>query len=274
MKIFLTGSSGFIGNHLVKALSKNGHELTCLTRKKSLAELGEKYIHGDLTGNYDADLSGIDIFAHFAAAGVAPELQNDWDLCMEVNVNQSLKLVRSAIAQGIENFLICGSCFEYGKAAEKYENVPVDSDLQPTAAYHSSKAAFTMLMSGLTSQYGLKTIVIRPFHIFGKGENVSRFWPSIVKAAESGADFEMTDGEQIRDFTNVEHAVKVVCELLPDFSKMERGEMKIQNIGTGAPISLRAFAESIWENSNATGRLMIGAKEQRAGEVMRFVPEL
>lgn len=196
---------------------------------------------------------------------------NDWEKCFQVNVHDSLKLWRSAIDAGVRRFVICGSCFEYGRSGERYDYIPVDASLEPTGAYHSSKAAATMAALGLAVDYKLKLIVLRPFHIFGEGEAPSRFWSSLRVAAESGSDFKMTAGGQIRDFTPVELAAKAFVTAASS-AALKKGSPRIVNLGAGRPTTLAQFAAEWWKKWGAKGKLIFGAIPYRPNEVMRYVP--
>lgn len=214
-------------------------------------------------------LAGHDVLIHFAAAGVRPG-QADWQSCFDVNLNKSLHLWVSAADAGVKRFVICGSCFEYGRAAERYDFIPPTAPLEPTGPYHASKAAASMAAYALGVQRKLQLAILRPFHVFGEGEVEGRFWPSLRKAAIDGRDLPMTPGEQIRDFVPVEFvAAAFLSEISSDLIP---GAPRIANVGTGNAQSLRKFAEYWWARWNAPGRLLFGAEPYRADEVMRYVP--
>lgn len=83
----------------------------------------------------------------------------------------------------------------------------------------------------------------------------------------------MTAGEQVRDFIPVETVADAFVAALAR-TDLQAGEPKIENVGTGKPQTLRAFAEDWWKQWNAKGKLKIGAVPYRANEVMRYVPEI
>ena len=112
--------------------------------------------------------------------------------------------------------------------------------------------------------------IVRIFQVFGEGESRNRFWPSINKMAESGKDFEMTKGEQVRDFINV----KTVAEEILIEALSKNRLVSIKNIGSGKPQTLAEFAKKIWEDSNAKGKIFFGSKEYRKGEIFRYVPNI
>ena len=230
------------------------------------------WLNGNLDGDWSATLSKCDALIHLAAAGTSPQ-KADWDELFDVNVRQSLNLWRQAAEAGVERFVICGSCFEYGQSGERYEFIPVDAPLEPTHAYAASKAAATMAALALAIEQQIELLVLRPFHVFGEGEETGRFWPSLRKAALAGEEFRMTAGEQIRDFIPVEKVADLFVAALAR-TDLRAGEPKIENVGAGKPQQLRAFAEHWWKHWNAKGTLKIGALPYRANEVMRYVPKV
>jgi len=274
MKIFITGGCGFIGSHVLKALLAAGHSVRALRRTGSMPriplEVEPKWIEGDLSNFSQSALDDCDVFIHLAAAGVHD--LNDWNACFDVNVTQSIQIWRQAVAAGIKQFIITGSCFEYGLSAERYERIPVDAPLLPTAAYHASKASASMAAMALCVEHRLNLSILRPFHVYGEGEAETRFWPALRNAAFSGNDFLMTRGEQVRDFINVEDVARKYIEVM--LNPPEPKKCQIMNVGLGSPMSLHTFADCWWGKWSARGALKIGSVPYRPGEVMRYVPEI
>jgi nucleoside-diphosphate-sugar epimerase len=215
-------------------------------------------------------MTGHDVFVHLAAAGV--DLQAGWEECFRVNVSDSLDLWIEAAKAGIKRFVIVGSCFEYGRSGDRFDFLPPDAPLEPVTPYGASKAAASVAALGLAAEAGLKLSVVRPFHMFGEGESETRFWPSLRRAALAGEDFEMTRGEQVRDFCPVEVAASRLLSACVE--QVERGIPIVRNLGAGNPLTLREFAGEWWEKWSGSGRLLVGAKPYRKSELMRLVPLL
>jgi nucleoside-diphosphate-sugar epimerase len=175
------------------------------------------------------------------------------------------------VKAGVQRFIICGSCFEYGKTGERSHFIPADASLEPTNAYAASKAAATMAAFALAVETKMELLILRPFDVYGEGQHESNFWPSLRKAALAGEDFAMTAGEQIRDFITVEKVADIFIAALTR-TDLRPGEPKIENAGSGVAQNLRSFAESQWTLMAAKGRLKIGARPYRPGEVMRCAP--
>lgn len=273
MKIFVTGASGFIGQHLIKMALARGHKITAL-RRLALTDhrdlVNVEWIDGTLETDLKRGLKGCDAIIHLAAYGVNPE-HTAWSEAFRWNVDASIRTWFQAMEMGVSRFVIVGSCSEYGNSAERYQYIPTTAPLEPVNAYGASKAAATLAANAFAREHGIELVVPRLFHIYGEGEAKHRFWPSLRKSALTGKDFQMTLGEQIRDFTPVEFVADRLIELATN-TYLEKGKPKILNLGTGSPMSLREFAEKEWEKFGATGELRFGEVPYRKNEVFRYVP--
>jgi nucleoside-diphosphate-sugar epimerase len=276
MHIFLTGGTGFIGSHFINAAHAAGHKITALRRttesRPRIPLLQEPaWLTKSMKQVTPADLNGADAFVHLAAHGVTPQ-PSTWESAFEANLNESMHLTRTAIEAGVEIFIIGGTCSEYGKSAERYDEIPADAPLEPIGPYATSKAAFSLAASALCREAATKTAILRIFTVFGEGQFEKNFWPSLRKAALSGGDFPMTRGEQIRDFISVqETAARFLSEL--ENPLMTPGNPLVLNVGTGEPQTLRDFAGLWWRKWDAKGKLLFGELPYRDGEVMRYVPK-
>lgn len=279
MRIFLTGGTGFIGSHVLSQALALGHTVHAIRRpgKEPNIKISGNitWKEGGLRDDWGQLLRETDVLIHLSAYGVINGSQN-WQECFQVNVNDSLALWLQAIEHGVKNFVVCGSCFEYGKSGMEYESIPPNAPLWPTTAYAASKAAATMAAIALAETHSLNLTIARPFHVYGEGENSQRFWSSLVKAAEEGRDYEMTRGEQIRDFITVQDAANKILQLAQEELSPRKtcNSAKIINIGSGRPQRLRDFAKAEWMEHEASGNLILGAIPYRTGEVFRYTGEV
>ena len=271
MKIFLTGGTGFIGSHFLKQALSAGHEVTALRRKGSKPRipiaLQPTWLEEPFEELSSDHLKGFDVVVHLAAHS-ANVPYDSLEKCIHWNVTVPLRMAVQACRAGVHRFIVAGSCFEYGLAGEKYEWIPPDAPLEPTLSYPTSKAAASVAWSGFSREYGTSVSILRIFQVYGEGEAAGRLWPSIIAAAKSGADYPMTQGEQVRDFILVEDvAQNFVREL-----GLQPAGLSVRNVGTGKPQTVAEFARAVWAQQGASGKLIIGALPYRANEVMRFVP--
>jgi nucleoside-diphosphate-sugar epimerase len=276
MNLFVTGATGFIGSHFVNEAQRAGHGVVALRRPGSHPRfpLNEEptWLEGTLEGDYESALRQCDALVHLASHTPNPPydtLQN----CLYWNVQASIRLADQARRSGIRQYLIAGSCFEYGSSAERFERIPPYAPLNPTLSYPTSKAAASVAFYGFAAEHGLSMKILRIFQVFGEGEDEKRFWPSLRRAAESGADFPMTLGEQRRDFIEVGTLAQALVREL-DFTDVQAGVPDVRNVGSGSEQSLLEFSREWWKRWGATGQLLPGAVPYRKNEIMRLIPEV
>ena len=276
MKIALTGGTGFIGSHFLRQALATRHSVLAVRRNTASQpriplEQQPFWLDSQLDEVRAEDLKECDVMVHFAAhTGNVPydTLSN----CLHWNLMAVLDLFEQARLAGIRRFIVAGSCFEYGRSGERFQEIPTNAPLEPTNSYATSKAAASIALQQWANENKLSLEILRVFHVFGEGESETRLWPSLRRAALAGKDFKMTKGEQIRDFQPVEDVASIflnrACLIgLPESSA-------ILNLGTGNPLMIHQFAQKWWLRWQATGKLLIGALPYRYQEVMRFVPEI
>ncbi len=274
MRFFVTGGTGFIGSHFINLAQELGHEVVALRRPGSTPpiplENEPEWHQHPLDEVPAAVLNGCDVLLHFAAQGVSPQA-TDWSTAFEVNVRQSISLFSAAEKARVPHLVACGSCFEYGKSGERYSEIPPDAPLEPVGPYAASKAAFSLAAESLARTSASAFTILRPFHLYGEGQHESNFWPSLRLAAQTGQDFPMTAGEQVRDYFPVEAAARTFLEAA---TSPPPQIFLLKNLGSGEPVSLAEFATRWWKSWSATGSLQIGKIPYRSNEVMRFVPKI
>jgi nucleoside-diphosphate-sugar epimerase len=278
MNIFLTGGTGFIGSHFINAAHESGHIIYALKRKNSKPRI--QLIHepiwiiGDLKSSIEEEIiRKIDVLVHLAAHS-ANVPYDTIENCIKWNVSISNQFINQFLNVNKNiKLLIAGTSFEYGTAGLRYEYIPPDAPLEPTMSYPSSKAMSSILFRTKAIQDSLYLKYLRIFQIFGEGEESSRLWPSLHKAAIEGKDFPMTKGEQVRDFYYVKDLCRDIVKEL-DFSDINPGIPLYKNLGSGKPQTVLEFVQYWWARWNAKGRLLIGALPYRNNEVMRYVPKI
>ena len=276
MKIFLTGGTGFIGSHFINLAIEHGHNIIALKRPGAQPRVPLKVEPEWLIGNLDEEFAEIfdkvDVFVHLAAHS-ANYPYDSLNNCLYWNLTSTVRLIQSAAFCGVKRFIIAGSCFEYGKSCDRIQELNIDSPLEPTNNYSISKAASSIALLGLARELGLELKLLRIFQVYGEGEQASRFWPALKKAALRGADFHMTKGEQLRDFISVKDVARQFDAAL-DFSQVNSGYPLIKHVATGKSQRLIEFANQYWEEWGARGRIMNDKLPYRKDELMRITTSL
>lgn len=276
MKILITGGSGFIATGIARRCVDLGHRLYIQTSSGHIARdlllsPQVKVFHSPFTSLDPSELHGLSAIFHLACAGVSPRSAS-WEELNEVNICGALHICHLAKATN-SKLIVSGSFAEYGKSAENYERIPVDAPLLPTYPYAVSKAVSSQMFIGYAISEGLQLGYLRIFNAYGPGQHPSNLWPSLVRFASSGSNFEMTAGEQVRDFIYIDDLVNCMLTCLDD-GVLQDGHPLVLNAASGNSVSVGDFCSYWWRRLNASGDLKLGALPYRENEIMRYVPSM
>jgi len=218
VSVLVTGGAGFIGSHLALALVELGADVTALDDLSNAGPNPEKTIAPAklVVGSIlDQDLlaqcvSGRRFVFHQAALGSVPksvERPREFDL---VNVTGTLNVLEACRAAGVERVMFAASSSVYGDSQilPKIETMPP----APRSPYAATKGAGEGLMAAYAASYGLDTVSLRYFNIFGPRQRADSAYAAVIAAfAKSllGGQRPVIfgDGSQSRDFTYVDNAV-------------------------------------------------------------------
>ncbi len=247
----VTGGAGFIGHHIVRALVAGGHSVRVVDnlstgRRSNLDGLGVEFIEGDIR---DAALcrevcAGIQFVFHQAAFVSVPASIADPVACHEVNVTGSLNVFRAAADAGVRRVVYASSCAVYGDT-DKPALAETDAGalLSPYAA---SKFASELYGRVFPACYGLDTVGLRYFNVFGPRQDPNSPYAAVIplfaKAFLDGVSPTIFgDGEQTRDFVYVDNVVSANLKAAHD---APRGA-HVFNVGTGVGTSVNRLAELV-----------------------------
>lgn len=254
-RCLVTGGAGFIGSHLTKALVQRGDEVTVLDnlfsgKREHLQEvLTHKnfcFIEGDITNSKTVQeaVQGMDIVFHQAALGSVPRSVKDPMGTHEVNVNGTLELLIAARKANVKRVVNAASSSAYGDTPElpKRETMPAN----PFSPYAVSKLAQEQYCRAFAVSYGMKTVSLRYFNVFGAHQDpYSQYAAVIPKFFQAFLRKESPmiygDGEQTRDFTYVGDVVHANLKA----SELSQAEGQVFNIGGGNRVSINKLAEMI-----------------------------
>ena len=267
MKALVTGASGFVGSQLVRSLVASGSNVVCVVRpgadlRRLQPVLGDvEILERDLLELDAADgepaLRGVTVVHHLGAAGVDPRA-TDVRGVVETNVLGTQAVVELALRLGVERFVYCGSCFEYGVGSRLREDAP----LQPRNAYAASKSAGWLLARAALAAESLPLVTLRPFTVYGPYEAAHRLVPSCGVAAIAGLPVRITSGEQRRDFVHVED-VAAAFALAATAPGAVGGTF---NVCTGVETPVREVAEGIVRLARTDSAVEAGALPHRHDE--------
>jgi nucleoside-diphosphate-sugar epimerase len=248
----VTGGAGFIGSHLTEALVGRGEKVRVVDnlstgKRANLAHLsGIDFLEGDLA---EIDVArraveGMDIVLHQAAIPSVPRSIEDPITSNRANVVGSLNLLVAARDAKVTRLVYAGSSSAYGDAPvmPKIETMPP----APLSPYALQKLVAEDYCRMFTRLYGLETVTIRYFNVFGPRQDPSSPYSGVISLFVSAlcAGRQPTihgDGEQTRDFTYVANVVDGV--LRASSAKGVSGE--VINVATGGWISLNQLFHAI-----------------------------
>ncbi len=213
MKILLTGASGFIGKSLIKKL-RNKH---------AIGYIPHKLLY---TSNLKIQLSLFkpDIIIHAAAYG-----NMSWhaqDKCVIKNVTATQNLLEASKDIDYKLFINFGSSSEYGHTQKRMRE---DQKCNPQSPYAISKLTTTLLTDFYAKKYNKKNITVRPFSIYGPGEDNRRLIPTLINALRRDIAVNL-DGFAYHDWVYIDDLVSFIDHIIRNSDLIQDN---IYNIGTG-----------------------------------------
>ena len=253
MRCLVTGGAGFIGHNLIRALLDGGHTVRVLDnlstgKRENLSPFQDRIelIEGDLRSYHIVHeaVRNIDVVFHQGALPSVPRSVKDPITTNQVNVEGTLNLLDAAKDTGVRRLVYASSSSIYGEN----DRLPKQEDMmpQPISPYAVAKLAGEKYCQVFTSTYGLETVCLRYFNVFGPGQDpqseYSAVIPLFITAFLDGRQITIYgDGEQTRDFTYVDNVVH--ANLLAAEAKDAPGE--VFNIACGDRISLNQMLDHL-----------------------------
>jgi nucleoside-diphosphate-sugar epimerase len=263
MCVLVTGGSGFIGSHLTEALLRRGAKVRVLDNlttghRSNLAQVLERlegqgnfaFVEGDLTNRTTVQeaVKGVDYVLHQAALPSVQRSVEDPVTSNLVNVEGTLNVLVAARDAGVKRVVYASSSSVYGDSPRlpKVEHMAPN----PLSPYAVSKLAAEAYCRAFTRVYGLETVSLRYFNVFGPRQDPNSLYaavlPRFIEAIlGKGRPVIYGDGMQSRDFTYIENVVE--ANLLALDAMGVAGE--VFNIACGEGVKLKAILQCLAEFS-------------------------
>jgi nucleoside-diphosphate-sugar epimerase len=268
----VTGGAGFIGSHLAEELTRRGERVrvadSLITgHRRNLAHIpGVDFLEGDL-----ADLAfarravqGMDYVLHQAAIPSVPRSVEDPITSNRANIDATLNVLVAARDARVKRIVYAGSSSAYGNTdtLPKREDMPT----HPLSPYALQKLVGEQYMQLFTALYGLETVTIRYFNVFGPRQDPSSPYSGVISVfakalLENTTPTIYGDGEQTRDFTFIGNVVDGVLRAVT----APKASGQVINVATESRISLNRLFSTMRELAGSSVNVSYGPT--RSGDV-------
>lgn len=273
-KVLVTGGAGFIGSNLSEGLIKEGAKVVVIDNfitgfRENLEEIkGDfEFIEGDLNDDeiLKKALQGVEIVFHQAALPSVPRSVDDPAETHQACVNGTFNLLLKAKENGIRRVVYAASSSAYGNQ----ETLPKVETMraEPLSPYAAAKLMGEHYCSVFNEVYGMETISLRYFNVFGPRQNPSSFYSGVISRFIDALMSDETpviygDGEQSRDFTFVANVVDANIKA----AQSKEGLGEVINTANGERITLNELLETL---KKITGKenIEVDYQEERKGDV-------
>ena len=275
MKVIVTGAAGFIGSTLSEKLIKQGfyvigidslnsnypiklkkNNLTALLNNKNF-EFINKNITSIEFGNKYSDIEAV--FHQAATAGVRSSWGTNFKEYTENNILATQHLLESFKSSKLKKFIFASSSSVYGNSDEM--PLTISTLTKPVSPYGVTKLAAENLINSYYENYGLPTVSLRYFTVYGPRQRPDMAFHIFLRSAITNNKIDIYgNGEQIRDFTYIDDVVNA------NMLSLEFGVSgNIYNIGGGSNISINETLRLIESITNKS--LKISYKDTQKGDV-------
>jgi UDP-glucose 4-epimerase len=276
----VTGGAGFIGSHIVRALLAKGRRVRVLDdlstgKRGNLDEVAAEieFIEGDIRDvtTVERAVRGVDAVFHLAARASVPRSVKEPRAAHEVNVTGTLNLLIAARDAGVRRFVYSASSSAYGDTPVMPKTVEMRP--VPLSPYAVSKLAAEHYCAVWSHVYGLQTISLRYFNVFGPRQDPHGPYAAVIPAFVSRmlrgqAPVIFGDGEQSRDFCFIENVVQANL-LAADVGEI-RGE--VVNVACGERTTLNEIVADL--NKLLGTSLRPVYEPPRAGDVKHSLADI
>jgi nucleoside-diphosphate-sugar epimerase len=262
MRVLVTGATGFVGQHLCRKLVELGATSYGLSRSASrdTVPVGVTPIAADITQRaaVEAALGRVrpSHVIHLAAAGVTEPFL-PIEQAVDVNVSGTVHVLEASYAVGVQRFVHVGTAYEYPAS---------QSDRGPNNPYVASKMAAWLFWRAFIEKNPIDSAVVRLYHVYGP-QQLRGLIPSAMQAAWQNKIFDMTPGEQWRDFIYITDVIEALLTTLSAPSICS----KTYDIGTGVGLQVKTVVQRIFEQLGSRGQYVLGALDYRPNEEMELV---
>tara|TARA_B100000579_G_scaffold436501_1_gene462615 strand:- start:835 stop:1827 length:993 start_codon:yes stop_codon:yes gene_type:complete len=272
MNIFITGSEGFIGSHLVEKLINDGHKIKALVQYNSFGNIGHlqylknkykkkiKIVFGDIRDVefLNKNIKGSKIVIHLAALIAIPYSYDAMESYIETNIKGTFNVIKSSIKNKIKHIVITSTSEVYGSA----QSIPISENhrLLGQSPYSATKIAADQIALSFFYSFNAPITILRPFNTFGPRQSLRAVIPSIiVQCLKKNKKIKLGDINTTRDFNFVEDIVESFSKVLNKRNTFG----KVINIGSNFEISIKDLCKIIIDLTNSNSKISFDEERMR-----------
>jgi nucleoside-diphosphate-sugar epimerase len=267
-RILVTGSTGFIGNHVIVELLKYNVEIIA-TGIQRIEDVNYdwlpkvKYIQSDLNllcKDWFSFFRKPDLVIHLAWQGL-PNYNEKFHI--DNNLPNNFEFLKNLVINGCKNINVTGTCFEYGLQNGKLSEI---MEPKPNNYYSTAKDNLRKLLEEFQKSHHFNFKWIRLFYMFGKGQNPRSIIAQLEMAiSRKEKVFNMSGGEQLRDYLAVEKVAEYIVKI-----SLQNEVNGIINCCSGKPVSIKSLVESYLKSREYNLKLNLGYYGYNQHEPMEF----
>ena len=263
--ILLTGATGFLGKKILDALNSKDIAIHVISRcdesffvdyQNVTKIIKTKNFFTESADWYKNICNEVDIIIH-AAWYAEPGKYLESDLNIEC-LSGTINFAKAATEEKVQKFVGVGTCFEYDLTSSN--PLDIDNQLNPLSLYSRAKASTFKLLEKLFNNHKVDFLWTRVFYLYGEGEDSRRLVAVLRSKLSEGKVVDLTSGNQIRDFMDVELAGSLIADA--SLSK----NVGPFNICSGIGVSIRELAENIADEFGRRDLLNFGALEDNIND--------
>jgi dTDP-6-deoxy-L-talose 4-dehydrogenase (NAD+) len=270
MQILVTGATGFIGNYVIDRLLQLGHEVIASSANAAKAATMPWYPKVKYTAfDFEAFDASADYFSYFGKPDCMVHLA--WEglpnyksaFHTELNLPRHKALLTNMIENGLSDLTVTGTCFEYGMQEGMLKE---DMQVFPANPYAIAKNELRIYLEELAAEKHIHFKWARLFYMYGKGQNPNSLLSQLERAINNGDEqFNMSGGEQVRDFLPVEKVAEYIVAIA-----LQNRTSGVINCCSGIPVTVNQLVEDYLAEKNKTIKLNRGFYPYPDYEPMRF----
>lgn len=263
MKILVSGSSGFIGSHLVKRLLQEKHDLCVIARPSTkIKQKINTFVYRDSPGKLNPFLEKekFDGVIHLASLFLAQHKTEDIKGLVDSNILFGTILLEAAVKNNISWFINTGTFWQH------YQN----KNYAPVNLYAATKQAFENIAKYYIETSQINFVTIKLNDTFGPGDTRPKIFTLWKKISETGQQLDMSKGEQIIDISFIDNVIDGYIQLIRLVSSDKNRKLSGKSfaISSNERMTLRKLAKTYEQATKKKLNINWGKRPYRPREVM------